>query len=91
MSTKVGGYTYQKSTAKGKKLMTKVDGKIIHFGDADMQHYKDKTGIWSSKDHEDKKRRQSYLARASGIKNKSGRLTKNDPSSPNYHAIRVLW
>lgn len=88
---KVGNYTYQKSTAKGKKLMTKVDGKVIHFGDVKMQHFKDKTGIWSNKDHGDEKRRDSYLARASGIKNKQGKLTKNDPSSPNYHAIRVLW
>jgi len=88
---KIGRYTYQKSTVPGKKLMVVVNGKTINFGDSSMQHYKDKTGIWKSKDHLDTKRRASYLARSGGIKKKDGTLTKNDPSSPNYHSRRVLW
>lgn len=56
-----------------------------------MEHFKDKTGIWSSKNHNDKERRKSYLARAKGIKKKDGSLAWKDPSSPNYHAVRVLW
>ena len=28
--------------------------------------------------HKDKKRQKSYLARSGGIKNKQGKLTKND-------------
>ena len=88
---KIGRYTYQKSTVPGKKLMVVVNNRTIHFGDSSMQHYKDKTGIWKSKDHGDTKRRASYLARSGGIKKKDGTLTKNDPSSPNYHSRRVLW
>jgi hypothetical protein len=88
---KVGNYTYEKSTAKGKKLMTTVKGKKVHFGDKDMQHFKDKTGIWSSKDHGDKERRKNYLARSAKIKNKEGKLTKNDPTSSNWHARKILW
>jgi len=88
---KINGLEYTKSTRKGKKLMVRVEGKLIHFGSSDMEHYKDKTGIWSSLNHQNEKRRQMYIARASGIKNKQGALTKDDPTSANYHAIRILW
>ena len=88
---KVGRYNYEKSTSKGKKLMTEVNGKKIHFGDNTMEQFKDKTGIWSSKNHNDKERRKSYLARAKGIKKKDGSLAWKDPTSANYHAVRVLW
>ena len=88
---KIGRYYYKKSTEKGKKLMTIVNGKTINFGDSSMQHYKDKTGIWSSKDHGDPKRRKRYLSRAKGIKLEDGSLAWKDPKSPNYHAVRILW
>jgi len=88
---KVGRYNYEKSTRKDKKLMVVVDNKLIHFGARDMQHFKDKTGIWSELDHNDKKRRENYLKRSKGIKNKKGELTYLNPLSPNYHAIKILW
>lgn len=88
---KVGSYTYCKSTRQGKKLMTVVDGKTIHFGDANMEHFKDRTGIWSSKDHGDKARRDNYRSRAGGIKKKDGSLAVKDPKSANYHAYNILW
>lgn len=92
---KIGRFNYEKSTRPTKKLMVEVmDGnrkRLIHFGDAKMEHYKDKTGIWSAKDHNDKQRRNNYLARSSGIKDKQGNLTKDNPLSPNYHSRRVLW
>jgi len=88
---KIGKYIYEKSTRKDKKLMTIVDGKKVHFGNPNYQQFKDKTGIWKSLDHGDPKRRKNYLSRSSGIKNKQGQLTKDIPSSPNYHAIRILW
>jgi hypothetical protein len=88
---RVGKYNYEKSTRPDKKLMVKVKGETIHFGSRKMEHFKDKTGIWKSKDHNDEKRRQNYLRRSAGIKDKEGKLTKDDPMSPNYHARRVLW
>tara|TARA_R100001079_G_C4336651_1_gene105272 strand:- start:37 stop:309 length:273 start_codon:yes stop_codon:yes gene_type:complete len=88
---KVGKYTYEKSTRKNKKLMTIVDGKPVHFGNPQYQHFKDKTGIWKSKDHLDPKRRERYLSRAKGIKLKDGSLAYKDPKQPNYHAVRILW
>jgi len=88
---KIGSYEYEKSNRKGKKLSTKVGNKTIHFGDVNSEQYFDKTGIWKSKDHKDEKRRDRYLARAKGIKNKQGNLTWKDPLSPNYHSVRILW
>ena len=92
---KVGKYDYQKSTKSGKKLMVVVekDGKkrTIHFGDSSMQHFKDKTGIWKSKDHNDPKRKKAYKSRHGGIKKKDGSLAKDDPFSPAYHSWRILW
>ena len=92
---KVGSYDYKKSTRPGKKLMVVVEKggkkKTVHFGDNKMEQFKDKTGIWSSKNHGDAQRRKNFLSRSGGIKNKSGGLTKDDPFSPNYHARRVLW
>ncbi len=35
--------------------------------------------------------RRNYLKRSSGIRNKAGKLTKNDKNSANYWARRVLW
>ncbi len=92
MGKKIGKYTYELSTAKNKKLMTIVNGKKIHFGDIRLEHFKDKTGLLpKSLNHGDKKRQESYLKRSGGIKRKDGTLTKDDPTSPNYHSRRILW
>jgi hypothetical protein len=88
---RVGNYDYTKSTRAGKKLMVEVQGKTIHFGSSAMEHYKDRTGIWSHLDHNDMKRQASYLSRSAGIRDKQGRLTKDNPLSSNYHARRVMW
>tara|TARA_R110000782_G_scaffold3069_3_gene11305 strand:- start:5224 stop:5502 length:279 start_codon:yes stop_codon:yes gene_type:complete len=88
---KIGQYNYEKSTNPKKKLMVVVNGKKIFFGAREMEQFKDKTGIWKSKDHNDPKRRKNYLARSAGIKRKDGSLTKDDPTSSNYHSRRILW
>jgi len=88
---KIGKYDYVKSTRKDKKLMVKVEDKLIHFGNPNYQHYYDKTRIWKELDHNNKDRRTNYLTRSSGIKNKEGKFTKDDKFSPNYHARRILW
>lgn len=81
----VSGFDYELSDKKGKKLMTVVNGKKIHFGAAGYQHFFDRTGLLSSLNHFDDKRRQSYLKRAKGL----GGST--DPTSANFHAINILW
>ena len=91
VKTPKGTFDYSKSTRPDKKLMVTVEGKVIHFGDRNSEHYKDRTGIWSSKNHGDDKRRKSYLSRSHGIKDINGTLTAYDPTSANYHSINVLW
>ena len=56
--------------------------KLIGFGLRGMEDYRQ---------HKDKKRRASYLARAKGIKDKQGRLTYMNKNSANYWAVRKLW
>ena len=85
---------FKKSTRKGKKYMVVApNGKTIHFGDSSMQHYKDTTPLklYTYLDHNDEKRRASYLARAKGIKNKKGELTWKNKNSANYYSINFLW
>ena len=75
-----------KSTAKNKKfsvyVMKEGKKKLIHYGDS---RYEDFT------QHKDKKRRESYLKRAKGIRNKKGELTWKDKNTANYWAVKTLW
>ena len=79
-------YKPMKSTRKGKKGMVYVmkDGKkrLIHFGDSSMG---------DGKSGASKARQKSYLARSGGIRNKEGKLTKNDKNSANYWSRKVNW
>ena len=79
-------YKPVKSTRKGKKGQVYVmkDGKkrLIHFGDSSMT---------DKKKGASKAQQKSYLARSAGIKNKAGKLTKNDKNSANYWSRKVNW
>jgi len=76
-----------KSTAKGKKMMvlaTKtIKGErrvsLVHFGALGYGH------------NYSQKAKKSYLARSAQIRNKAGKLTKNDRWSANYWARKILW
>lgn len=60
-------YKLKKSTQKNKKYMAvfDYDKSVVHFGDPLHNQYKDNTGLglYSHKDHMDKKKRDSYYAR----------------------------
>ena len=75
-----------KSKVKGKKGSVYVlkDGKkrLIHFGDSSMT---------DKRKGASKAQQKSYLARSAGIRNKEGKLTKNDKNSANYWSRRVNW
>jgi hypothetical protein len=89
---KINGYEYELSDNKNKKLKVIVNNKVIHFGQTGYSHYFDKTKLLNPElNHLDKDRRKRYLARASKIKDKNHNLTADDPDSPNYHSIRILW
>lgn len=79
-------YEPVKSTKKGKKGMVyvkKEGGKrLIHFGDSNMKDFTQ---------HKDEKRKKNYLNRSGGIRNKQGKLTKNDKNSANYWSRHINW
>ncbi len=79
-------YKPVKSTKQGKKGMVyvKKNGakRLIHFGDSNMKDFTQ---------HKDPQRRKNYLNRSGGIRNKQGKLTKNDKNSANYWSRRVNW
>lgn len=76
------------STRKNKKFMVKVRDTennkdvIVHFGQVGYSDYTK---------HHDPQRKKNYLTRSAGIRDKQGRLTKDNPLSPNYWARRYLW
>lgn len=84
---------FQKSTRKDKKYMVFYNNKWIHFGHPSYEHYKDNTNLklYSYLDHHDEKRREKYLKRAKGIRDKNGNLTYLNKNSPNYWSIHYLW
>ena len=79
-------YKPRTSNKKGKKGMVYVmkNGKkrLIHFGDSNMQDFRQ---------HKDQQRRKNYLNRSGGIRDKQGRLTKNNKNSANYWSRKILW
>ncbi len=87
ISVKGRRYTYYKSTRAGKKLMTTVDGRVVHFGALGYEHYRDRTGLYRSLDHGDPARRASYIARHRG----GDGAAISDPTKPAFHALNVLW
>jgi len=76
-----------KSTRKNKKMMVmatkmirgKRYAKIIHFGSSGYGH------------NYSKKAKMNYLKRSAGIRDKRGRLTKDDKWSANYWSRKILW
>ena len=72
-----------RSSAKGKKysVYVKRNGKkvLIHFGDKNYRHNYSESA------------RKSYMTRSAGIRDKYGRLTKDNKNSANYWARKILW
>jgi hypothetical protein len=58
------------------------DVKLVKFGLRGMEDFTQ---------HKDPKRRENYLKRSAGIKDKDGKLTKDDKFSANYWARKILW
>jgi TFIIF-interacting CTD phosphatase-like protein len=62
-----------------KKKVVCVDNKLIHFGQKGYRH------------NYSKEARDNYIKRSAGIRDKEGNLTKNDKTSANYWARKILW
>ena len=70
------------STRKNKKYMTRVNGKLIHFG---AKNYEDFL------DHQDPVRRALYRTRHSAIKLKDGRPAYKVFGTPAHASYYLLW
>lgn len=74
------------SSKAGKKGMVYVmkggSKRLIHFGTAGMTDKRKGASLEQQK---------SYLARSGGIRNKEGKLTKNDKNSANYWSRKINW
>lgn len=58
--------------------------KLIHFGDINYEHYKDKIGLYSHLDHNDKERRKEYRIRHANDRIK-------DKNTPGWWSWHKLW
>ena len=82
-SKRLGAKSLDYSKRKDMKYTVRLEtGKKINFGSAKYQDFLI---------HKDKERREKYLKRAKGIKNKEGELTFENPNSANYWSINLLW
>ena len=80
---KLGAQSLDYSKRKNNKYMaTLPSGKKVHFGSPNYPDYLI---------HQDKERRDRYLARAKKIENKQGELTYTNPESSNYWSVNLLW
>ena len=83
---KVGQFIVKVSSRKNKKYdVYENDKYILSYGQLPYEQYKDALGYYSNLNHGDKKRRDNYKARASGI----GSL--NNEYSANYWSYHYLW
>jgi len=78
----IGATDLRKSTRKNKKWDVIYKGKTISFGHSAYEDYTQ---------HKDKARRDRYLKRARGIRDKGGRLTHKNKNKSNFWAINILW
>ena len=83
----------QKSTRPNKKYVIFYNNKYIHFGDSRYPQYRDSTPLklYSYMNHNDEQRRDNYLRRVKGIRDKNNNLTYKNKNSANYWAINFLW
>ena len=70
------------SRKNNKYVVTLPSGKKIHFVSVKYPDYLI---------HQDNTRKENYLKRARNIRNRKGELTFDNPESPNFWSINLLW
>lgn len=70
------------SRKNNKYVVTLPSGKKIHFVSVKYHDYLI---------HQDNTRKENYLKRARNIRNRKGELTFDNPESPNFWSINLLW
>ena len=66
--------------------------RVLHFGHKDYEQFKDRTknGLYSSRDHGNKKRQRNYYNRHSGEKNRKKAIEKEKKKSKGYYTPKLL-
>jgi len=79
-------YTAYIENKKTKKV------RVLHFGHKDYEQYKDRTnlGLYSSRNHGNKKRQENYYNRHSGEKNRRKAIEKEKKQSNGYYTPKIL-
>lgn len=79
-------YTAYVENKKTKKV------RVLHFGHKDYEQYKDRTnlGLYSSRNHGNKKRQENYYNRHSGEKNRRKAIEKEKKQSNGYYTPKIL-
>jgi hypothetical protein len=79
-------YTAYVENKKTKKV------RVLHFGHKDYEQYKDRTnlGLYSSRNHGNKKRQENYYNRHSGEKNRRKAIEKEKKQSKGYYTPKIL-
>ena len=91
------GIKFVKGSGDKKYTAIFPDGKKVHFGHKDYEHYKDTVpkrlggGLWSHKDHKDSERRKNYRKRHSARTCKNGKKCINVKYSPAWFSYNFLW
>ena len=81
----------KKYTATVKDKKTKKT-RILHFGDKNYEQFKDRTnlGIYSHKNHGNKRRQENYYNRHSGEKNRKKAIAKEIRREKGYYTPKIL-
>jgi hypothetical protein len=81
----------KKYTATVKNKKTKRT-RILHFGDKNYEQFKDRTnlGIYSHKNHGNKRRQENYYNRHSGEKNRKKAIAKEIRNGKGYYTPKIL-
>tara|TARA_Y100000591_G_scaffold332331_1_gene369243 strand:- start:873 stop:1703 length:831 start_codon:yes stop_codon:yes gene_type:complete len=66
--------------------------RVLHFGHKDYEQFKDRTknGLYSSRNHGDKKRQRNYYNRHSGEKNRNKAIEKEKRKGNGYYTPKLL-
>jgi len=89
---------FERSSRPEKKYMATIKNidtgktRLIHFGASDYQQYRDRTGlgIYTVKNHGDRKRMQRYFTRHSGISNRQKAIEKEKMKSKGIYNPKIL-
>lgn len=66
--------------------------RVLHFGHKDYEQYKDRTniGLYTKRNHGDKKRQENYYNRHSGVRNRQKAIEKEKKISGGYYNAKIL-